>query len=188
MKSTQTKIIITSSVFTIIVGALIFFGVYPEMTKYSDNKSKLSETKAKVEEAEFKLSELNKLNNKSAEIEETKEFVTGLLPDDKSNSDFVVKAEAMSDGISVIINTLTTGTSTTSANKSPASSSEKKSVDNSVEFSIATISSYPTILDIIGKLESFPRFNIIDSLYISGRDKDLNIFNFRANGRIFYGK
>lgn len=190
MKSMLTKIVIVSIIFVLIIGALIFFGVYPEMSKYSTNKSELSETRARIEEAEFKLSELNKLKNNSAEIKEVNDFVVGLLPENKSTSDFVVKSEAMTDGISVIIDSLTTGSGTSFKKSATAASNttEEKSVENSIEFTITSTNGYNTILDIIKRLESFPRFNIIDTIYISGRSRDTGYLNLRLIGRIFYGK
>ena len=190
MKSTQTKIIVTSLVFVFIIAAIIFFGIYPEIPKYSNNKSELSETKAMIEEADFKLSELNKLEKNSAEVTTAKEFVTGLLPENISTSDFVVKVEAMSVGVPVIVSTLSTGSSTpaASANKAAVPTQDNKGSDNSVDFSLTATIGYNTILEVIEKLESFPRFNILDSINLSGRDKETQTLDLQAKGRIFYGK
>lgn len=195
MKSTNIKILITSSIFLIIIGAAIFFGVYPEMNRFSNNQAMLSETKAKLIEADYKLNQLNDLSKNQASIDETKKFVDDILPDDKNTSDFVVKAEALTDGLSVIIESFTTSASTVTAKKPVAASDEEaapaqtqKKQENSVEFNISMNEGFSTVYDVIMKLESFPRFNVLDSLYFSNFTTESNKLDFRAKGRIFYGK
>jgi Tfp pilus assembly protein PilO len=196
MKSEHFKILITSSLLLIITGVVIFFGVYPEMSTFSDNQASLSETRAKLIEADFRLNELNVLSKDQNSIDETKRFVNDLLPDDKNTSDFVVKSEALTDNLSVIIETFTTTASVPTTKKvnpdsevaTTTKETPKKEGGASVDFSITMNESYSTISDVIKKLESFPRMNVLDALYFSNYSTESNTIDFKAQGRVFYGK
>lgn len=199
----------------IIIGVIIFLGIVPSVVKFQNDQNNLNIARDNLNSAQTKLTELNKLNKDADKTDTVKAKVLELLPDEKNTSDFIVKVESMTSSIPLIIQNFNlaeakkssaktttdtkdeTGTSNSSTksttsdqttDQSGNTSETKTDSGNSVEFTVSFKSDYKTIQDFLNKMEKFPRFNTIESLNLSGYNADTNFMDFKANGKIYYGK
>jgi Tfp pilus assembly protein PilO len=204
-----TKYLIYTGLYLAVLILIIIFGIMPQYNSLNKNQKDLNQAKSDLNAAAKKRVSLEELSKDQAKIDQTKQTVFEYLPDSKNNSDFVVKVEALANQLSITIDSFSftevktqtpaktdssdsqsTSKSSSTSNDSTAKTqtTKKEEPKNYSEFSISFSSEYGAMMQFIEKLETFPRFNSIDSITISGYDKKSGGLGLKITGRIFYGK
>lgn len=191
MKHIKTKNYVLALVYIVIIAALLVFGILPYFNNLTRNQSEYQKVRSDLNAALSKYTQLTKLSKDQQEINDIKDDVFELLPENPETADFVVKVEALAEDLSVpdYISSVSTSQetysgSTTAKKKSTASGTNKSEIAYSIVFK----SNYTTVESFIEKLLAFPRFTAIQSINASGYDSENDTLNFKLNGLLYYGK
>lgn len=205
MKMKITKSEISLSIYTILIVAVVILGIVPGISKLSSDKKELSEGTATLSAHQEKIADLNKYNKNKAEIDTIEKVVNGLLPKEKSSSDFVVQMENLGNELAIKIPNFTitepvaqpqpkavteddasASKKTSSADAVPTPTTTQKNTD--IVFNMSFKTSYLTFKTLIERFESFPRFMTLSSITLSNYNASDDTLQCNLKGNIYYGK
>ena len=198
--------LIMIGVYIAVIVSAVILGVTPKLTQLSTNQKDLQKAKQDLADTQDKRSSLEALNKDKTRIDTINAVTLSYIPENSNNSDFVVKTEALAKELSIIISSFSftevkvetakktdTSEETASTTKktetatTDSKTTKKVAPQNSSEFTIIFTGEYGQIQMFLEKMESFPRLNIVDSINISGYNKEKNAMTLKIVGRIFYG-
>lgn len=202
MNSLITKTVVQVVVTAAAVSCTFIFVIVPLLDNLKENQTEINKMSYELQAATDKLNQLQALDRNKDNIKVTKDLIEAYWPNEAGSSDFIVDLEETTSEIPIIVDSLTvaeTKTATTKSTKTTDSSkdtSSKKDTntskttttsDKSLDVTATFKSNYDNILLFFQKMESFSRFNTIESVSLSGFDKDSNL-NLKIQGKIYYGE
>lgn len=209
MKLKFSKSVIMLALYIILIAVIVVFGILPGISELSADRKELADGSAELSGYQDKIAGLSKFNKNKSEIDTVEKIVNGLLPQDKSSSDFVVKMESLGNELGINIPTFTVTepvaqvqakpvqeedttattskkTSDTPATAPAANTSAPKNTD--ITFSMSFKTNYLNFKTFLEKTESFPRFMTISSVTMSGYNLTDDTLEYSLKGNIYYGK
>lgn len=200
MKSVLTKMLIKIAVSFLVIIAIFYFLIMPKLSQLIVNQLALEKVSSDYRRADDKLADLNKIAKNKTSLDQAKSTVFAYLPDEPSPSTFIVGLEQMTSQIPIIIDSLsvteakaqatTSKTSTDSTSTSASTSATKniKVAEKAYQFDASFKISYDKIATFLTKMESMSRFNTITKITIGSLDSNDSTLDFKATGKIYYGK
>lgn len=209
MKLKISKSIIFLILYVVLIAVIIILGIIPSISELSADRKELADGSATLSGYQDKIAGLSKFNKNKSEIDTVEKIVNGLLPQDKSSSDFVVKMETLGNELSIQIPTFTVTepvaqtqikpaqeedttattdkkTSTTPATTQTTGDAAPKKTD--ITFTMSFKTSYLNFRTFLERTESFPRFMTIGSVTMSGYNLLDDTLEYSVKGNIYYGK
>lgn len=203
------KYLIGAGIYVAVIILVVIFGLIPKLSELTKNQGDLEKSKHELADTTNKRTTLEQLSKDQTRIDLINNTTLQYLPKDSDSSDFVVKVEALAKQQNIIIGTFsftqaptttpkTTATDENSASAKSTSSStsntanttsttKKAAPQTSSEFTMVISAEYSQILQLLEKMESFPRVNVVDTINVSGYNKEKNVMTLKIVGRIFYG-
>lgn len=213
MKKNNTrtiKYLVGIGIYIAVIVLIVIFGLVPKLSQLTKDQNDLTKAKQELVDTTDKRATLEQLSKDKSRIDLVNETTLEYLPQNPDTSDFVVKVEAMASQLNVIIGTFsftqvkettkkTATDETTSSSKSSSTTDSQETADstsktsqkatpqNSAEFTMVVNADYGQIQQFLINLENFPRVNTIDTMNVSGYNKEKNTQTLKITGRIFYG-
>ena len=213
MKKNNTrtiKYLVGIGIYIAVIVLIVIIGLVPKLGQLTKDQNDLNKAKQELVDTTDKRATLEQLSKDKTRIDLVNQTTLEYLPQNPNTSDFVVKVEAMASKLNVIIGTFsftqvkettkkTTTDETTSSTKSSSSSDSQEATDsasktsqkaapqNSAEFTMVINADYSQIQQFLINLENFPRVNAVDTISVSGYNKEKNTQTLKITGRIFYG-
>lgn len=176
---------IQKTIFAIIIGLTAFglllgFVALPLAKNIGQNKRALDKKGQEYNNLQERFEVLRKTHQDAEQTQAIYNKVTGLWPDDKDVSNFIVSLEDLAisqsltfDSVSIVENV-----------KASKKTADSKTVG--VQFSFNTSGSFGQILETLRRLEKFERFNEISSVELT--TKSDGAISAKVNGEVYYGK
>jgi len=202
MNKYSTKIIIFSGVYALLIGALVYFIIIPNMSKLDQSHIEIAKMESKYKENQDKIAALEKTNASIDQFDLISQTVAGLLPDAPNISSFIVQTEGLSNSLNLKMSTFsidevaatskkkTTESdsgdsgSTKAQTEGTTKSSSTKS-DQGVRFTINSSGDFSSLFNFIKSMENLARYNSVTSIEATTKDE---ILNFKLTGNIYNGK
>ena len=214
MNRAVTIIIVQAIITAVAITCAFIFAINPLLSRLLDNQSKINDMSQELSITQDKLTQLKTLEKQKDNIGSIILAVNGYLPDDSEASEFIVHLEKTTSQIPVVIDSLSVTESKTTTSKSASKttdssdeSSSKKSNSNSdtssstskttsskasseksLTFSASFKSNYDNIITFFQQMETFSRFNTIESISLSGYNEKDGVMNLKIDGKLYYGK
>lgn len=203
------KYLIGTGIYVAVIVLVVILGLIPKLSELTKNQDDLEKSKHELADTTDKRTTLEQLSKDQTRIDLINSVTLQYLPKDSDSSDFVVKVEALAKQLNVVVGTFsftqvkaeapkkTDTTDENTASKSSASNTKsttdsstttkKAAPQTSSEFTMVISAEYSQILQLLEKMESFPRVNVVDTINVSGYNKEKNVMTLKIVGRIFYG-
>lgn len=202
MKSALVQIIVKIAATIIIIIAVFYFLIAPKLSTLVQSQLEVERLGIDLKKADEKLSALKSVDKNRTLLDQAKNEVFALLPDEPGASSFILNIESASSNVGIIVDSLsvaetknktTTKASTASegTEKSGSATTPTKSTtsaEKSLAFSASFTSDYSKAQEFLKRLELLPRFNTVESITLNNYRPDDGTLTLRAEGKIYYGK
>jgi len=174
------KVIFTTIIGLAAFGLLFAFVALPLTQNIGQHKRTLDKKSLEYSSLQERYETLKRTHENAAQTEAIYNKVTGLWPDGKEVSNFIVSLENLAISQSLTFDNVSI---VESAKASPKTADSKVA---GVQFSFNTSGSFSVMLETLRKLEKFERFNNVSSVDLA--TKSDGTISAKVNGEIYYGK
>ena len=190
MNTFTKKTLFIIFLYGILFAAFLYYGYTPINNQYKKNKADHLEKKDTIVKNDEKIASLQKIANNPKDFDKIFTDVNNFMPDSLRVSDFMVQVEGLAKDTGVVIDSFSVEeqkqTITTKPTSEDSSATAKKTkVDTGTKFTMVFKTTYPTMLNLISRMETLARLNSISTINITSNGETMSV-NF--SGKIYYGK